>query len=447
MDQSKALAILKSGRNVFLTGSAGTGKTYVLNQFTKHLKDAKVAVAITASTGIAATHINGVTIHSWSGIGVKQDIDSKGLKRLSFRKDLVKKITKAKVLIIDEISMLHKCQLDLVDKVTRHFKDPFLPFGGLQIVLCGDFFQLPPIGNSLEKSKDKFSFMSEAWKNGDFNICYLTKQYRQNDDTLHLILNQIRKGKIEGEAINHLKNANKNSLNNNITPTKLYTHNIDVDTINQKHLEELEGKKRFFKATTTGEKALVEILKNSVIAKNELQLKIGAKVMFLKNNPEQGYINGTLGEVIDYSEVGLPVVKTTNNKKITVSPEKWSIDDENGKSVASFNQIPLRLAWAITIHKSQGMTLDFVEMDLTKTFEKGQGYVALSRLKKIENLQLKGFNTMSLQIDSLAHKADIRFQELSEILNVNTTYPDLEIEQKKFIKSVGGRNLTKIDNA
>ena len=445
MEQAKALAILKSGRNVFLTGSAGTGKTYVLNQFTKHLKDAKIAVAITASTGIAATHINGVTIHSWSGIGVKQHIDSKGLKRLSFRKDLVKKITKAKVLIIDEVSMLHKSQLDLVDKVTRHFKDPFIPFGGLQVILCGDFFQLPPIGNSLEKSKDKFSFMSEAWQMGNFNICYLTKQYRQDDDVLHQILNQIRRGKIDEEAVKHLQKANDHRIDEKITPTKLYTHNIDVDAINQKHLEELEGKKRFFKATTTGEKALVDILKNSVIAKNELQLKIGAKVMFLKNNPEQGYINGTLGEVIDYTDVGLPIVTTTKNQKINVSPEKWSIDDENGKSVASFNQIPLRLAWAITIHKSQGMTLDFVEMDLTKTFEKGQGYVALSRLKKIENLQLKGFNSMSLQVDKLAHKADLRFQELSEILNVNTTFPELETEQKKYIKSVGGRNLTKID--
>ena len=162
MLQEKALAILKSGKNVFLTGSAGTGKTYVLNQYIEYLKERKITVAITASTGIAATHMNGMTIHSWAGIGVKEHLTNANLVSMRSKKYLKDHLEKVKVLILDEISMLHKNQLNLVDTVLKYFKNNDEPFGGIQVVLCGDFFQLPPIGNQGELSRDKFSFMSEA---------------------------------------------------------------------------------------------------------------------------------------------------------------------------------------------------------------------------------------------------------------------------------------------
>jgi ATP-dependent exoDNAse (exonuclease V) alpha subunit len=219
---------------------------------------------------------------------------------------------------------------------------------------------------------------------------------------------------------------------------------MDVDKINNTHLADLPGKSRFFKAKTTGDKTLVNTLKKQVLTSNELQLKIGAKVMFIKNNPDKDYINGTLGEVIKYSQLGFPVVKTIDNIEIIASTEEWSIDNELGKTLASFKQIPLRLAWAITVHKSQGMTLDAAELDLNKTFEKGQGYVALSRLRDIKKLRLLGFNQTSLEVDSLALKADKRFQELSTILDEENTTEDLLTESKEFIRSVGGRVLTKL---
>ena len=444
MTQEKALALLKSGRNIFLTGSAGTGKTYVLNQFIQHLKDANITVAVTASTGIAATHIKGSTIHSWAGIGIKQLVTGKDLRNLKKKKYLRDQFDKVKVLIIDEISMLHKDQLNSINQVLTYCKENNEAFGGIQIVLCGDFFQLPPIGKYGERSSDKFSFMSTAWQIANFNICYLTKQFRQNDNALANVLEEVRSGNVTQKSMEVLKNAANTTFETGIEPTKLYTHNEDVDFINNTHLADLPGKSRFFKAKTSGDKALIAVLKNTVLTQNDMPLRIGAKVMFVKNNVEKGYINGTLGEIIKYSSVGIPVVKTLDNEKITASPEEWSIDDEKGNTLASYKQIPLRLAWAITVHKSQGMTLDAAELDLGRTFERGQGYVALSRLRDIDRLRLLNFNSVSLMVDALAMKADKRFQELASELDKSTTLKELNNESKIFIRESGGRVLTKI---
>ncbi len=439
MQQDKALALLKSGKNVFLTGSAGTGKTYILNQYISYLKSRRIPVAITASTGIAATHMNGMTIHSWAGFGIKEQLTRANLNSMKEKKYLKEHLENAKILIIDEISMLHKKQLDMVDTVLQFFKENDEPFGGIQVVVCGDFFQLPPIGNVNEKNKDKFAFMSNAWVSAKFNVCYLTEQYRQvNEDILNTILNEIRIGKISKESIDALKKAEQNTFSKNNEPTKLFTHNYDVDQINNEYLKKLEGKVKRFKASTKGNKKLVETLKKSVLAKEDLELKLKTKVMFVRNNPELGYVNGTLGMVKDFSEDGFPVVETVQGKKITVKQENWGIQDDTGKVLASLDQIPLRLAWAITIHKCQGMTLDGALIDLSKTFEKGQGYVALSRLKNIKNLKLIGFNEMALQVDGLAHKADKRFLELSYEANQKYTAEELEEEAVKFVVDCGG---------
>jgi ATP-dependent exoDNAse (exonuclease V) alpha subunit len=444
LTQETALAILKSGRNVFLTGSAGTGKTYVLNQFIQHLKDAKVEVAVTASTGIAATHLKGSTIHSWSGIGVKMQMQPKELINLKKKKKLREKFFKTKVLIIDEISMLHKHQLNSINKILGYCMDSYEAFGGIQIILCGDFFQLPPIGQYGEKSRDKFSFMSNAWQDANFNICYLTEQFRQNDSPLNDILAEIRKGHVTSESRSSLISASDTIFESGIEPTKLYTHNEDVDLINNTHLADLPGISRFFRAKTSGDKGLIDILKKSVMAQNSMPLRIGAKVMFVKNNPTKGYINGTLGEIVEWSQLGLPVVKTLDNEKVVASPEEWSIDDERGKSLASYKQVPLRLAWAITVHKSQGMTLDAAELDLSRTFEPGQGYVALSRLRDLKRLRLLNFNETALKVDGLAMKADARFQELAHELEEALNLEELKEESKTFIRDSGGRVLTKL---
>lgn len=451
MQQEKALALLKSGKNVFLTGSAGTGKTYLLNQYIDYLKSRKVHVAVTASTGIAATHMNGMTIHSWAGIGVKEHLTTANLVSMKAKKYLSKHLEKVKVLIIDEISMLHKTQLNLVDTVLKYFKNSIEPFGGIQVVLCGDFFQLSPIGKQEELSKDKFAFMAEAWVEAKLEVCYLTEQFRQEDNDLNEILNQIRAGAISPSAYQKLKQAEINELTDVKDLTKLYTHNIDVDRINEEHLATLSNKPKIYKANSKGNKKLIESLKNSVLAPESLKLKIGAKVMFVRNNPEKSYVNGSMGKVIGFNDEGLPSVKLTYTKRtVYVEKESWNITDDNGKTLASFNQLPLRLAWAITIHKCQGMTLDAAEIDLSKTFEKGQGYVALSRLKKLEHLKLIGLNDTALLLDSLAYKADKRFQELSEDADNNYNMDELALISAVFIKKIGGltdkKEITKTKN-
>ncbi len=441
MNQEKALAILKSGKSIFLTGSAGTGKTYVLNKYIKYLKERRVSVSITASTGIAATHLEGTTIHAWSGIGIKDSLSSRNLQDLRKKKYLKKNIDKSKVLIIDEISMLHKKQLDMVNEVLKYFKETEEAFGGIQLVLCGDFFQLPPIGSYSETNRDKFSFMSQSWLDANLSICYLTDQYRQTDNTLNQILNEIRTGNISQNS-KEILSSNKVILDVE-EPTKLYTHNVDVDRINIQHLNSIKGKKENYKATIKGNLKLAETVKRSIMAPEKLELKIGSKVMFVKNNHEKGYLNGSLGNVIRYDNNGLPVVRLLNGYEITAEHEDWRIEDESGKMLVSFQQVPLRLAWAITVHKSQGMTLDAAEMDLSKTFEKGQGYVALSRVKSLSGLNLTGYNSIALEVDDLALKADKRFQELSIVAEYKNEEKALEKEAIQFIKKSGG--ITNLD--
>lgn len=440
MKQETALKLLRAGENVFLTGSAGAGKTYTLNQYINYLKARKVSVAITASTGIAATHMNGMTIHTWAGIGIKDFLSEEDLKRMKERKYLKEHLENAQVLIIDEISMLHAKQLNLVNQVLKYFKESDEAFGGIQVIVAGDFFQLPPVGRNDERNRDKFCFMSDAWVEAKFRVCYLTEQHRQGNDYLNDILNAIRAQAIGTEHRNALQGTRHQEIGD--TYTRLYTHNMDVDSINFRHLNEIDNEPRQFDAQCDGNDKLIETLKSSVRAPETLTLKKHAKVMFVKNNFDLGYINGSLGEVIGFEEDDefgvLPKVKLTDGTTLLVEPETWSVDNEAGKTIASFQQIPLRLAWAITIHKSQGMTLEAAEIDLSHTFEKGQGYVALSRLKTLDGLRLKGFNEQALELDSLAIKADRRFQELSSEAEEHFENIDLTKQHNAFIRHCGG---------
>ncbi|MDN5620490.1 MAG: AAA family ATPase [Psychrobacter sp.] len=500
MRQSSALDILKTGQNVFLTGSAGSGKTYTLNQYIDYLRARRVPVAVTASTGIAATHMNGTTIHSWSGIGIKDELSDRDLTNLSRKQFLADRLKDTAVLVIDEISMLHAKQLNLVSQVLKHIRKNDKAFGGIQVVVAGDFFQLPPIGSKGESNREKFAFMSEAWLDAKFHICYLSEQHRQVSEAanggldLDDILNQIRRQEVTFEAIAALENTYDQSVD--IKRTRLYTHNLNVNKINDKELALLDGEMMRFGATTTGDSKLVETLKKTVRTQDELVLKVGAKVMFIKNNAELGVSNGTMGELIGFAAVKIedkessdalieddssdnvdgideeaagektakgkksaakkdkekpkskkaatqkmPVVRLNSGREVIAEPEEWIIEDETGDVLASYLQVPLCLAWAITIHKSQGMTLDAAEIDLSRTFELGQGYVALSRLKSLAGLQLLGMNDMSLQLDPLARGADKRFLVLSEEADANYAMLDEESMQQaheKFVLKSGG---------
>ena len=498
MRQSSALDILKTGQNVFLTGSAGSGKTYTLNQYIDYLRARRVPVAVTASTGIAATHMNGTTIHSWSGIGIKDELTDRDLTNLSRKQFLADRLKDTAVLIIDEISMLHAKQINLVSQVLKHVRKNDKAFGGIQVVVAGDFFQLPPIGSKGESNREKFAFMSEAWLDAKFHICYLSEQHRQVSEAanggldLDDILNQIRRQEVTFEAIAALEATFDQNVD--IKRTRLYTHNLNVNKINDKELADLSGEMMRFEATSVGDSKLVETLKKTVRTQDDLVLKVGSKVMFIKNNTELGVSNGTMGELIGFaavkiddskdssddliedddigsdkdSDVGndkqaaksakekakkdkakikkpttqkMPVVRLNTGREVIAEPEEWIIEDETGDVLASYEQVPLCLAWAITIHKSQGMTLEAAEIDLSRTFELGQGYVALSRLKSLAGLQLLGMNEMSLQLDPLARGADKRFLVLSDEADANYAMLDEESmtqAHEKFILKSGG---------
>lgn len=412
MDQQTALNIMKAGHSVFLTGSAGAGKTWLLNAFIRDLRKKKVPVAITASTGIAATHMNGMTIHSFCGIGRNTELSAAQLKTLMDRSYLKRGITKAEVLIIDEVSMLHRKQLDLAERVISLMRNSIEPFGGLQVVFCGDFFQLPPVSTEREESREKFAFMADSWQRLDPKICYLDQQFRQkDDDSLNRILNEIRQGNVTQESKRILLDSRADLGDE---PMRLYSHNWDVDHFNQQRLEALPGKTTRFKAEGKGNEKLLEVMKKSILAHEEIELKPGARVVMLKNSFDKGYVNGSMGTVTHFDkEEGWPVVRLDRGPVITVEPEEWSMENEKGGKLATYKQLPLRLAWAITVHKSQGMTLDAAELDLGKCFEPGQGYVALSRLRSLDGLHLKAFNGRALEIDPLALEADQHFREQS----------------------------------
>lgn len=395
MTQKEALDILKAGRNVYITGAAGSGKTHVLNEYIQYLKERGVVTAVTASTGIAATHINGMTIHSWSGIGIKDDLSEFEIDLLTQKEYLFKRYDKTRVLIIDEISMLHPRMFDALDRLARAMKGNNSPFGGMQVVLSGDFFQLPPITRGREETM--YVDSSEAWRAMDIRVCYLQEQYRQDDMTLERILSEIRGGAISTQTQEIFEEMNGMKRKMKVKPTRLYTHNMDVDAVNETELDKLENEVYEFSMVTRGRANLVTSLVKSILAPELLRLKEDAVVMFVKNNYEEGYVNGTLGKVVGFED-DMPVVETFSGKKIYVTHTKWEVEDD-GKVIASAEQLPLRLAWAITVHKSQGMSLDAAEIDLSRSFIPGQGYVALSRLRNLEGLTLLGLNSMALSVD------------------------------------------------
>lgn len=441
MTQANALDILKMGHNVFLTGSAGAGKTFVLNAYIKYLHEHDVTVAITASTGIAATHMQGTTIHAWSGIGIRDSLTDWDIDQMEEKKYLWDHYDKVRVLIIDEVSMLSGDFLDMLDRVCKSFKRNEKPFGGIQIVLCGDLFQLPPIGKG--DSGSNMVVDSNAWRTMGLVVCYLTEQHRQDDREFLDILNAIRANGITPGHINTLEGRIREyDAESFQSITKLFTHNADVDQINESELASIDDAEEVYKMTGKGKDKLLESLKKSCLAPTNLRLKINTQVMFVKNNWDKGYVNGTRGTVIDFDNGpgNYPIVKTLEGRKIIVEPVEWAIED-NGKILASISQVPLRHAWAITVHKSQGMSLDAAVIDLSKTFAYGMGYVALSRVRRLDGVHLVGFVEESLLVDPKILLVDKNLQARSEA--AETRLAEISVDEIKkshddFIIRTGG---------
>lgn len=411
---------------MFLTGPPGAGKTYVLNEFIKLAKRRGKNVAVTASTGIAATHIGGTTIHSWSGLGILDVLSDFDLTRLATRTVLEKRYNATDVLVIDEISMLHGHRLDMVSALAKRIRQNSAPFGGMQVVLVGDLFQLPPISRSREMAD--FAHLSEAWAELDPVICYLTEQHRVTaGDTLLDLLAAMRQGNVNELHESALQERLQVLPSADEVVTRLYSHNADVDTINQTHLDALDSEQKVYTMFASGAQPKREQLTKSVLAPQELVLKKGAEVMFVANNFPAGYVNGTRGTVIDFNG-SVPIVVTATGREIKVEPHSWKLE-EDGRVRAEVSQLPLRLAWAITIHKSQGMSLDAAEIDLSRSFSPGMGYVALSRVRSMDGIYLKGVNQMALAMHPLIFEYDRELRQLSDTLSDSTR--DFVVDDKQ----------------
>ena len=446
---------MKTGANVFLTGEPGAGKTHTVNAFVHYLRACEVEPAITASTGIAATHIGGMTIHSWSGLGIKTKLDKYDLDKIASSEYISKRVRRTHVLIIDEVSMLSGNMLDMLDMVCREIKQNSQPFGGMQIILVGDFFQLPPVvkRENIEEEKQNsliphvghvgnFAYGSAAWNRARLVVCYLTEQHRQDDSDFLSVLSGIRTNNFLKEHRGHIVSRRIEASQMPANITKLFSHNTDVDQVNNTELAKLKSEKKLFKMSASGKEAIVAILKKGCLSPENLELKIGAVVMCTKNNPKEKFVNGTLGVVTGFENfTGHPIIKTKNGGSIIVAPMDWTVE-ENGKIRAQITQIPLRLAWAITVHKSQGMSLDAAVMDLSQVFEFGQGYVALSRVRRLSGLYILGINEHALKVSPEILEKDIDFKNKSgEAMQVFGKLSEMEMKKmhENFVIASGGK--------
>ena len=412
MTQQEALNILQTGANVFLTGSPGSGKTYTVKAYIDWLREHSIEPAITASTGVAATHIHGMTIHSWSGIGITEHFTPFEIDRIAGKEQIAKRIQKTSVLIIDEVSMLSGSVLDAVDAVCKQVRGNEMPFGGIQVVLVGDFYQLPPVAG--RGKQVTFAFESEAWRSLHVITCYLTEQHRQDDGQFLSLLSAIRAGNFAEDESELLQDRFTKVEEISLEIPRLYTHNADVDRLNEAQLAVLPGNGHVYTMESNGKASVIEGLKRGCLSPERLTLKEGAIVMCTKNNNALGYANGTIGKVVGFdTDTGYPMIETRDERIITISPVEWVVEEE-GKIRARIAQIPLRLAWAITVHKSQGQSLDAAAMDLSRAFEYGQGYVALSRVRTLEGLHLLGWSAQALSVHPLVARRDVEFQAASE---------------------------------
>lgn len=316
---------------------------------------------------------------------------------------------------------------------------PEQPFGGLQVIFVGDFFQLPPVS---KKEQVKFAFESPAWKETNPIICYIEEQHRQEDGEFLELLSAMRRGTFGPREHSRLTSRVGVTPKKDVA-TRLYTHNENVDRVNQESLGKIEGKTHVYHMTSRGARALVESLKAQCLSPETLELKEGAVVMFTRNNFDAGYVNGTLAEVVAFNSLGAPVVKTRSGKEITVEETEWAIQD-GSKILARITQLPLRLAWAITVHKSQGMSLDAAIIDLSQAFEYGQGYVAISRVRSLSGLFLEGFNERALQLHPKVAAADRHFRAYSEAAAKkfsSLATGEKEKLEKNFLRAIGAKEL------
>ena len=464
--QMEALYHLLHGDNVILSGQAGAGKSWVIETFRKIVDDlinpnleaengSTLEVAYTASTGVAATIIRGRTIHSWSGLGI--DVDPFSLESLPESKkwwminNVFEQIRQTDCLIIDEVSMLPAYYLENLDREFKIARGNDEPFGGMQVVLVGDFLQLPPVdkheidsnGNQVNSG---YCFTARnddgrtIFGTSHFKWCYLDKTRRSKDDKLNDLLNGIRQGHVSWESLEDLRSRYEREPDRSKTYTELKTVNRSVDSFNNQKLDELPGRAKYYRWEMDGDEEKCEELRKTLNL-HDVKLKPGAIVMLTSNQASEDpmLVNGSMGEVVDCFEDSVVIrfndgqdhwipmltekIMEKTNKMVWVQALRDYVPVIREDVVARVTYLPVKLAWAVTVHKSQGQTLDGAVIDLSKCFAKGLGYVALSRCRSLDDIIMRGswkaLPQNALLVNDAAREADMKILDKSAALHVS----------------------------
>lgn len=392
-EQMRAMDVLASGENIFLTGGAGSGKSFLVREFRRSLNPK--TTPLLASTGAAAVLLEGRTFHSFFGLGIMEGGPAATLARGCEDPRLMQRLRGIEGFIIDEISMIPATALEVAEALARQAKGSQLPWGGLRVIAVGDFSQLPPVTRN--GARREWAFLSPVWQATNFVPIVLTQNHRVLDPEFLDILAQVRRGQVS-ETVKEFLNLRVRENDESCKNPRLFPRRDQVEKYNQMELAQLPGEEKVFDSIYFGKDKAVDMMKKSGPIPERLVLKVGCRVLFAQNDPQKRWVNGTRGTVVDISTEKITVEKETW-RHVTVERSQFSILDAEGQNVASVINFPLVLGYATTIHKSQGATLDDLWVNLAQLWEPGQAYVALSRLRTGQGLKLLAWSPRSFLVD------------------------------------------------
>ncbi len=393
--QQMALDLINSDGNVFLTGAAGTGKSFVIKEFLKN-HDPKV-FPVLASTGAAAVLIGGRTFHSFFGIGIMEGGVDATIERALKDRRVVRRLKNINGFILDEVSMLSGPVIEAAERIASMARqNPLYPWGGLKVIAVGDFAQLPPVERG--RGQKSWAFLSPVWKRTQFQPFMLEQNLRSENVDFLKVLQKIRVGDVD-EDVSDFLHSRVQELPETENITRLYPRRNQTQSFNEKRLKDLEGDVVELKSEYHGPQKFIDRLKKTSPIEEIIRLKINCLLMLRQNDPRMRWVNGSTGVLEDIKEDGLRVRLLSNDRLVTVDKVSFSMLDAEGKVVAAVTNYPVSLAYAATIHKAQGMTLDRVQVDLRSLWEPGQAYVAVSRVTHPNGLYLTGWDNGSIKSD------------------------------------------------